>query len=97
MLIEVRYLGDLGLFEKLLEMVDLSADTIVIVSQLVSSTLQVLGLFAQILVNLGVLFSIVAHAFSEFSCFTSVINFNITSEGLEFVDILRPVVGLDGE
>ena len=92
MLVEIRYLRDLSLFEKLLEMVNFRANSIVIVSQLVSSALQVFCLLAQVLVNLGVLLRVVAHAFSEFSCFTSVINFNITSESLEFINIFRPIV-----
>jgi hypothetical protein len=39
MLVEVRDLGDLSLFEKLLEMVNFSTDSVVIISQLVSSAL----------------------------------------------------------
>lgn len=78
-------------------MVNFGSNTIVIVSKLVSSTLQVLGFSSKVFIDLSVLCGVIIHTFSKLLSLASVVDLNISGQSLEFINVLRPVVGFHSQ
>ena len=87
--VELDSLRDFRQLHQLTEVIDLGTDCEVVVSELVSTRLQLLGARSDVLGDLEVLLGEVAHLVAELGSFAPSFDFDLTCESLELVDVPR--------
>ena len=80
-------LRDLCQLHQLSKVIDFSSNGEIVISQSVSSSLQIFASLSDVFGNLEVLFGESLHLVAEFGGFAASINFDLTCQSLELIDV----------